>query len=241
MGCEVIVVITRMGRGDLWRHETFDAADEHPLTQYGDAIIGSGKDVERLYNRLELSDLARRLGLTSLAEDVDKEFAKPRPLLESYCELIWKTLQREAKPVPKDPKEICNLIVSDRQTTKAPEFNKMARKKKEAAETTETPVAKKRGGKSKYHDSQVVTLLADKEGKQYGGENNPKRNASAARFACYRDGITIGELKTALVDALGPEGADKLSDDLAWDVKRGFISLSPAPAVAAEDETAEAA
>lgn len=239
----MIVVITRMGRGDLWRHETFDAADEHPLTQYGDAIIGSGKDVERMYNRLELSQLAIRLGLSSLADDIEKEFAKPRPFLESYCELIWKTLQREAKPVPKDPKEICNLIVNDRQTTKSPEFNKMARKAKkaeDAVETTEAP-AKKRGGKSKYHDSQVVTMLADKEGKQYGPDHNPKRNASAARFACYRDGITIGDLRAALVDALGADGADKLSDDLAWDVKRGFISLSPAPAAAAEDETAEAA
>lgn len=41
--------------------------------------------------------------------------------------------------------------------------------------------------------SAVVTLGADKDGKKYGPDNNPKRAGSAAatRFALYKDGMTI--------------------------------------------------
>ncbi len=67
--------------------------------------------------------------------------------------------------------------------------------------------------------SAVITLGANKDGKKYGADNNPKRAGSAAalRFAAYKDGQTIEQaLKAGL-----------RSDDIAFDSHdtRKFITI----------------
>lgn len=69
----------------------------------------------------------------------------------------------------------------------------------------------------RFADTGVITLLADKDGKKYGPENNPKKqgSASADRFAKYVDGQTVAEAKAAGV----------VNGDFANDTDRGYISI----------------
>jgi hypothetical protein len=57
---------------------------------------------------------------------------------------------------------------------------------------------------------------------------NPKRPGSTAeaRFSLYRNGMTVAQYVEACKGA--PRGKDALVD-IAWDSKRRFIELIPAP------------
>ena len=68
-----------------------------------------------------------------------------------------------------------------------------------------------------FKSDQKITLGADKEGNRYGPDNNPKRegSASAARFALYQDGMTVGEAMEAGVTR----------GDINWDAKHDYISV----------------
>lgn len=63
-----------------------------------------------------------------------------------------------------------------------------------------------------------ITLGANKDGKRYGADNNPKKGASAQRFGLYRDGMTVDEALKAGVTLA----------DIRWDAdpKRALIKLS---------------
>lgn len=67
------------------------------------------------------------------------------------------------------------------------------------------------GTRSTFPATAVITLLV---------ATNPKRGASAERFAKYVNGMTVGEAKDAGV----------LAADLKWDLERGFIGISGATA-----------
>ena len=56
---------------------------------------------------------------------------------------------------------------------------------------------------------------------------NPKRGKSRFRFACYRDGMTIGEYEAAVWRQLGDIEAAKCKADIKWDSdqKRGLIRV----------------
>ena len=77
------------------------------------------------------------------------------------------------------------------------------------------PVEKKIAG---HALSSKLTFGVDKDGKSYGGANNPKRaNSNAhASFAKYKEGMTL----QAALDAGIP------SSDLSWDLKHGFIKAA---------------
>ena len=64
-----------------------------------------------------------------------------------------------------------------------------------------------------------ISLGQNGEGKKYdASENNPKRKGSKshAKFAKYRDGMTVEQAAAA-----GITGAD-----LSWDTKHGFIKIA---------------
>lgn len=63
-----------------------------------------------------------------------------------------------------------------------------------------------------------ITFGADKEGKEYGKANNPKRGASADRFALYRKNMTLQQA----VDA------GLTSGDINWDLDKGYIKIAEA-------------
>lgn len=70
------------------------------------------------------------------------------------------------------------------------------------------PVAEKAGPgrKSAFNDGMKITVLV---------KENPKRAGAAARFALYKNGITIAEYVAA---------GGTLAD-VRWDVKQDFISV----------------
>lgn len=73
-------------------------------------------------------------------------------------------------------------------------------------------------------DTATISMLADKEGKLYGKDNNPKRKGSAseARFAKYKDGMTVAKAKEAGLSAA----------DISYDADHGYIKLTAAPEAA---------
>lgn len=85
-------------------------------------------------------------------------------------------------------------------------------------ETTAEAPAKKPAvpREPKYAPTSVIKLLADKEGKQYGPENNPKKvgSATATRFEKYFDGMTVEQAKEA-----------GLYGDLSYDAAHNFIEI----------------
>ena len=76
------------------------------------------------------------------------------------------------------------------------------------AEKKVAPVEKAAGPgrKSAFNDDMKIKVLA---------KENPKRAGAAARFALYKDGMSVGEY----IKAGG------LMADVRWDVKQGFISV----------------
>lgn len=71
----------------------------------------------------------------------------------------------------------------------------------------------------RYPESAVITLRRP---------DNPKSGASADRFALYRSGMTVGEYLDRCHAIQGER--NRWRADLAWDVERGFISVSPTQA-----------
>lgn len=90
----------------------------------------------------------------------------------------------------------------------------------EAAATTEASAEKKSRPipkDPKFSETSVIKLLADKDGKPYGAENNPKKAGTAThgRFAKYVDGMTV---KAALEAGL-------TRGDLSYDKDKKFIDI----------------
>jgi hypothetical protein len=82
-----------------------------------------------------------------------------------------------------------------------------------AAEAPKKPAVPR---EPKYSDTSVIKLLTDKDGKQYGPENNPKKPGSntAARFAKYVDGMTVKDAREA-----------GIYGDLSYDAAHNFIEI----------------
>jgi len=87
-----------------------------------------------------------------------------------------------------------------------------------APTTTPAPTTTK-AKPAKYAETDIITLLAEK---------NPKRAASAKRFAAYKTGMTVGAYLDAC-KALHPEEERyRWRADLSWDVTRKYIEVNPA-------------
>jgi hypothetical protein len=75
---------------------------------------------------------------------------------------------------------------------------------------------------AKFAETDVVTLVAEK---------NPKRAASAKRFALYGakpgDTITVAAYLDGCAKLHADEPRYRWRADLAWDVARGFITVAP--------------
>lgn len=228
-GC---VAITRDGRGDLWCFGSYAEADQHPIVQYGDRIVDGPKSICTRLTLNEIPAILARINRNDLAKQILDCLSAPshRQKVQRVSELslhVWTALTEAALPPPTDPPELVQLIVRDRKLS-----IKESRSMEETTPTPDTtvePKAKKtRAPKEKstdpaqpkaerYNREHKIRLLSNAEGVQYGPENNPKRAGSAShdRFALYKDGMTIGAAIEAGVK----------SEDIAWDVKKGFIEI----------------
>lgn len=203
----VCVAVTRGGWGDVWRFEDRQSADLHPLVQYGDAILEEDDRVTRQYSTHEAGRLLQMIGDERLRQSVLMPIHPDRGLTESQrverlaerSEEIFQGLLQISRDPPTDPTEVLRLIRSDRIST-IKEGQEMADEKNKttaaaAPKEPKAPKAPREPRAPKYADSAVITMGADKDGKKYGGDNNPKRAGSNThtRFGYLRDGLTVGE------------------------------------------------
>lgn len=68
-----------------------------------------------------------------------------------------------------------------------------------------------------YDDATRIELLVTE---------NPKRGPKSKKwFACYKNGMTVGEYRAALKAAKVP--TRYVAETLTWDVEHGFVDLIP--------------
>lgn len=244
------VVITRQGYGEMYSFRAFALADEHPLYQYGDAIVHDGRSVARQFNRLEMPGLLTRLGHPLVARQMESEFAKLNATererkLQDYGELAWQYIKKAAVEPPKDPAEICKIIAQDRRKTKQREFimakkatkveekvedqtfaggeagvEAAAEKPAKAGKKAKEPKEPSTSGRTRVSEDFVISLLSDKEGNKYGPENNPKRVGSSSHGR-------FASYRDGMTVKEAIEAGLK-RDDITWDVNKGYIQLSAA-------------
>ena len=230
----VCLAVTRGGWGDVWRFKDRQSADLHPLVQYGDAILDESDPISRQYNVLEVGRLIEMTGDEKLRQSVLMPIHPDRGLgqservrrLDERSEEIFAALLRISKDPPTEPTEVLNLIRSDR-IAMIKEGRDMADEKNKTganAGAAAAPKPAKEPKAPKYRDDQVITMGADKDGKKFGGDNNPKRAGSLAhaRFAHLKDGMTVG----AFVKAVGNQAT--AFGDLDYGIKHGQFTVGDA-------------
>lgn len=230
---QTVVAITRMGFGVIYDFPSRLAADDHPLVQYGDPILAGPRDLVANYRPNEFPVLFTLCGRPELGDEFIAQYDKlptdhqKRAFVEQYAEPLWELVVSTRQTVPADPEQIVALVKEDRKSTRLnPPITlkglTMAKRSKAAEAEVENQVEGEATEKAprgpRINRDRKITLLSDAEGKQYGADHNPKRagSASAARFACYVDGMTVGEALDAGITTA----------DLAWDQKAGFIEVS---------------
>lgn len=211
---ELVVAVTRNGLGDFWSFECWQDAWDHALIQYGDVILQRKEDITKQYMRHELPDLIRRVvGDKTQQARIYQGFSSGDD--SNSLSLLWSHVRSASSPAPTDPAFICNQVRIDRNTptNRNPRGTTMT--------TTAAPKAKKESTgprPPKYNPESKITLLKDKDGKQYDKDNNPKRPGSSShgRFAAYVNGMTVKAANDAGIT----------SADLDNDTKKGFISVA---------------
>lgn len=231
------IAITRDGRGDLWAFGSFTEADQHPIVQYGDPIIEGHKCLTKKVPIGKIPQLMLRLGSAELAERAANILSATRNLpydhrvirFNEVSHVFWAHMVSCAKAAPQDPTTIVNLIRRDRKlsieeskmndvTTETPttEAPVKAAKAPKAPKEPKAPKAPAEPKAPKYPLDAKIKMLADKDGKPYGKDNNPKRPGSSShdRFAHYVDGMSVEEALKGVKTA-----------DIDWDVAKGFIQV----------------
>ena len=231
------VAVTRGGVGDFWLFDDLIAADTHPIVQFGDALCQGPMFLRRLWQPIELVAMAQRLGDERLASAVKDAIASGPKRVAEYFDRLWNLLVSASKRPPTDPAEILRIVSDDRKKTRVdgvhlrlhPTEEGMEMTDATTGEATEAKKTKKTkvdGGEKKptrvprIPDTSVISFGKDKDGKNYGPDNNPKRpgSQSAARFALYKSGMTV---KDALAAGLTRRDLESDSSD-----KQGYIKIS---------------
>lgn len=133
---------------------------------------------------------AARSGATDRAQELLKSLDPARKPPEGEVEMA--TAKKSPKPVAKKAAPAEAKAAPAKSTKKAAP---------EAATEKSGP-----GRKSMFNDGMKITVLA---------KENPKRAGAAARFALYKNGLTIGEYVAA---------GGTLAD-IRWDTKMNYISV----------------
>lgn len=237
-----VIAVTRAGRGDVYTFGSVLSADSHPIVQFGDAVITSMAGLRQSLTMHECALVAEKIGDIHLADEIrecptgSSEASSVRYAMEK----LWERLTQRAPKPPTDHAEILKRIIADRIFTRHAGIHlrprgdfvmtesqaKTAEVAENAAEVTENTAAAGAEAPKEhrpiprtptYADTSVIKLLADKDGKVYGPENNPKKpgSASADRFAKYVDGMTVKAAKEAGI----------INGDFANDTKKAFIEI----------------
>lgn len=225
------VGITRNGFGDVYVFASKEEADMHPVIQYGDAILGGPDDLTDQYNILQFprmltltrdQRLVDRIGEYLASLEGKTNTAKYRQM-EQFLPEIFEAMVRNGDAPPEDPAEIIAVIRRDRTLHNRKTGVDYMAEKAAAENKAAKPAAEKKADaapkKVKYPGEHVITLLADKDGKAYGKDHNPKRagSNSAARFASYTNGMTV--------EAYNKLYPDFATGDLDNDIAKNYIKV----------------
>jgi len=224
------IVVARAGRGAVYSFKTVLLADNHPITQFGDPIITDADSLRQCLTMPECAAVAMKVGDADLSREIRDCPKEYKTAVDRLMTNLWSRLERFASEPPADPAEVMKRITGDRVATRSSGIhirprgayemsesdNTEANKGHEAEVSTEKkhrPIPKD----PKYADTSVISLQADKDGKQYSADHNPKKPGSAShdRFTKYVDGMTVKEAKDAGL----------LNGDFDNDVKKGYISI----------------
>lgn len=215
------LVVTRNGKGEVYKFPDKKAARLHPLTQVYDVVATDAIELAVQYCRADIEILLKFVEGRDKSRLIDlletwKSEPKSRDMPGEAREILWRVMFAKAKYPPKDAEQLINLIVEDRQavesgvrsrayeSTQPGEFSPQ---RKERASMSDEAATKTR--KARVSDDAVIKLLVDK---------NPKREGSKAaeRFASYKDGMTVKQAKDAGLTAA----------DLSYDAEHNYISVT---------------
>lgn len=242
------VAITANGWGTAYSFVSRVAMNEHPIVQYGDAMLAGPADVRAHYGPLDLPRLIEFIGDKSLATRLQNLDPGPsdryRERAEAVAPLadpIWNCLLEIASEPPTDAAEIVARIRSDRKQTlmesqmndtaqtasdaekaggKAP-AKAAAPKAEKTPKVAKAPAEPKVPRPPKYAPTGKIKLQADPKGVQYGSANNPKRQGSRAAIAFGKmtDGMTVQEY----VAATGSQ--TEAFAELKYNIDHGFVKI----------------
>lgn len=222
----VCIVITRNGEGDAWVFGDVAAARLDPIPQMDDVYATSADELVAQYGRGHAGSLLR------FAEGRDK--SRLTDALETWRtgsahsalppeirELLWSKVSDAARQPLADPAEIVRVVSEDRAAREGVTLRSLPDSSARSAGDSQKYVtaAKERTmsteRKAKVADTTKISIATE-------GKKNPKREGtpSAARFALYKDGMTVKAAKEAGVKAA----------DISYDSEKGFITLTEAPA-----------
>lgn len=197
---------------------------------YADVPFDSARDLASNVARMEMIDVLRTYDGHAASRFADmtrylNRHAEARRLGDAY-EFAYEFLQNHAEDFvlyrQTQTEEGVTMTQPTPQTqpaknggaktaTSAPAKDAKAPKEKKA------PVPREKKYPTGATGASKISFGADKSGKKYGVDNNPKKGAAATRFAKYKEGMTVEEALKAGVQI----------GDLRWDSdpKRGFIKL----------------
>jgi len=223
-GC---IAVTRGGWGDVWGFKDPAAADAHPLIQGCDPRLVSCSDVTENWNYLYIArfcgEVIKDQSLVASVREIMEKTSSPGDRdrgLERVAEWVWDRLQSMAQTPPTDSSAICALVTEDRRLHEV-WYDHEQRRRSSVTEATTTAAPAQAAPKTKtiagYPETHKISFGKNKEDKTYDTkDNNPKRGASAVRFALYKSGMTLAQAAAVGITAA----------DIKWDVSKGFISVS---------------
>lgn len=222
------ILVDAGGTGRVWRMPSERDAYWHALYTPGDVVCSSEEHVLSRWGQHDLpmvAELTQSEAVVGFVREREAQLRVTTPSDRAAAEAraetarrIWPALLAIAQEPPsEDEKLAAELLRARRMATKERVMtDKNATTTAAAGKAADkTPKEKTVAG---YPATSKLKFGADKEGKPYGKDNNPKRPGTAThtRFAGYRDGMTIAQaLETGLTEA-----------DVAHDLKKGFVKVA---------------
>lgn len=136
---------------------------------------------------------------------------------KDLCKEIYSALESLCLPLelyqPTEQEDIVIMVEAKKTTAPTP----AAKAPTAAAKAPAVAKEKKAPKPRKFENADTIHFAADKEGKKYGADYNPKRPGSAAHkvFGLYKEGMKVSDF----VKAGGSAG------DIAWNVEHGYITV----------------
>lgn len=186
---------------------------------YGDQLITDAGDVFLQLSPYECIKILRTQFPDLCGRIAAVKMPSKQGQWRDLCKEVYSALESMCLPLGLyQPTEQEEIVMSTAKPTPTP----AAKAPTAAAKAPAAPKEKKAAKPRKFESNDTIHFAADKDGKKYGPDNNPKRPGSAAHkvFGLYKEGIKVSDF----VKAGGSAG------DIAWNVERKYITVKKAEA-----------